>query len=1021
MFKFDSRFFEKHQERLLYIANNRYLRWILGINRLSKEIRDSKIDKITPNSIHTLVKRRISKKGLIRDKFEGKFFLNPRFAESLAFCLSPFCYIQEASSSNFSWRFSPAGIIGLTVCALSPKLIGGMAFFGTTANYNVGTGVGWIDNYGGTTTPWADVHALTAGATGRCKVNSPTEYLQVWTDLTAGGAYYLGRAWAPVDTSGLSNNAVITSASMYFKMQNFGNNGNAGDTAYAYFSLVGPTTQADFTTLVLADFDQCGAVNAPTVYSGKIDPTGWSSTVYSAITLNAAGIAGISKTGYTGIGLRTGWDIEDVAPGTEADTNGYLLYLYPQATSGKEPYLGITYTFHSRAAEATLPASDTELATLFTDADYTKVATEDNQYVSQGIIYHKNTNSISLDSTVPQYGKILAANQTGLNSNFTSAGLTIEAWVKYNSFAKDDYIVTRGAYEANTFSYAFNYSNSTTKLWVSASSNGSTVVDKFFTIELQTGVWYHLAAAYNVPAGTAVIYVDGVSLGTLTGLPTSLYTGDATFYVGGSNSNDYVLDGLMNEVRFWNEIRTVDEINQYMRQQLVGNETDLIGYWRFNGDATDLTVNNNDLTLVGSPSYSAVVPFSDPIIDYYNINNDDYQQFAYANNTDYGQIFTALETYKITSIRTLMCEVGTPADMTVGIYSLSGGYPDALLTSGATIHAGDISTSYEWYEVALTPYTLTAGVQYAIVFTSDCADYSNEYRWACDSSSPTYTGGAWIYKRSGSWGTSDIDFMFETVGEYGIGEFLWKNTSDSVNKSINPTWIGKSMLAPSTEPVLLQIYNRTIALKDYFNTGNDNEASVGYEASYFAAETFTPAVDYLITSVKVKLYKTGSPTGNVSVSITTTSSGEPVEGTILTSSTIACSGITTNSAGDWYEATFATPYRLTASTKYSIMLDLPSGDHSNRLFWLQKYKAGSPYEYSGGNLCTSSNSGGTWTQEYGVLMFEAYGNLGWETLDTESAAAANTKFTLTGSKTDNLTNYYDANNMVSCRTYQSKI
>ena len=41
----------------------------------------------------------------------------------------------------------------------------------------------------------------------------------------------------------------------------------------------------------------------------------------------------------------------------------------------------------------------------------------------------------------------------------------------------------------------------------------------------------------------------------------------------------------------------------------------------------------------------------------------------------------------------------------------------------------------------------------------------------------------------------------------------------------------------------------------------------------------------------------------------------------------------------------------------------------------------------------------------------------WETLDSDNATAANTDFTLTGSKND-LTNYKDGDNYVSCRVYQ---
>lgn len=42
----------------------------------------------------------------------------------------------------------------------------------------------------------------------------------------------------------------------------------------------------------------------------------------------------------------------------------------------------------------------------------------------------------------------------------------------------------------------------------------------------------------------------------------------------------------------------------------------------------------------------------------------------------------------------------------------------------------------------------------------------------------------------------------------------------------------------------------------------------------------------------------------------------------------------------------------------------------------------------------------------------------WETLDSESAEVANTDFTLSGTQSTNLSNYYDADNFVSCRVYQ---
>lgn len=42
----------------------------------------------------------------------------------------------------------------------------------------------------------------------------------------------------------------------------------------------------------------------------------------------------------------------------------------------------------------------------------------------------------------------------------------------------------------------------------------------------------------------------------------------------------------------------------------------------------------------------------------------------------------------------------------------------------------------------------------------------------------------------------------------------------------------------------------------------------------------------------------------------------------------------------------------------------------------------------------------------------------WETLDSDNTSSANTDFTLSGSKTTSLSDYYDGNNMISVRVYQ---
>ena len=45
----------------------------------------------------------------------------------------------------------------------------------------------------------------------------------------------------------------------------------------------------------------------------------------------------------------------------------------------------------------------------------------------------------------------------------------------------------------------------------------------------------------------------------------------------------------------------------------------------------------------------------------------------------------------------------------------------------------------------------------------------------------------------------------------------------------------------------------------------------------------------------------------------------------------------------------------------------------------------------------------------------------WETVDSDNTTAANTDFTLTGTRTIGLSDYYDANHWIACRVYQEAV
>lgn len=127
-----------------------------------------------------------------------------------------------------------------------------------------------------------------------------------------------------------------------------------------------------------------------------------------------------------------------------------------------------------------------------------------------------------------------------------------------------------------------------------------------------SGTWTHLAVAYTASTGSAVVYVNGAAIGTVTGLGTSLSDQPNQFFIGGSEdagSGTRTFDGLIDDVRIWNVARTAGQISSNYQSEVSCSSPGLQGYWRFPNDLADCTTNANNLTNHGSATFSSDVPF----------------------------------------------------------------------------------------------------------------------------------------------------------------------------------------------------------------------------------------------------------------------------------------------------------------------------------------------------------------------------------------------------------------------------
>jgi|GEM_PF-2384151 len=116
--------------------------------------------------------------------------------------------------------------------------------------------------------------------------------------------------------------------------------------------------------------------------------------------------------------------------------------------------------------------------------------------------------------------------------------------------------------------------------------------------------WYHIAGTYD--GATMRLYVDGVLKASQTKSGNLDYdpANPMTFGLYKDDNETYYFKGKVDEIRIWNVTRTQQQIQTDRLRQLNGNETGLIGYWRFNegtGTTTnDATSNANHGTIFGA-------------------------------------------------------------------------------------------------------------------------------------------------------------------------------------------------------------------------------------------------------------------------------------------------------------------------------------------------------------------------------------------------------------------------------------
>lgn len=395
MVNFNKQFFDEHQDRLLKIANSKWLRWLLGVNRLPKEIK-GKISKITPNSVHTII-------GFdgIEVKEKGYFFMRPRFAETLSYNLSPVAYLQIPQRPV--WRLSLVGALGMLACALFPKLIGGFAFIGTTTNYPI-SGDGAVRT--SSQASWANAHDATSGGADY----TSTAALMIYT-YYYNSNYGIARAFFPADTSGLTSGATITAGELYFYTDIEVSMSDTSQGVYIVQTFQNSTSalQGDDWVDCGSDNGNAGRANQTSIQTGGSRAgTYFTNTgTWYSIVMDETGRGWINKTGVTKIGVREGFDLTNTAIGSQKINSIYIRWS-PYTGSTYDPYLAVTYT-----SDMTVNVTDQLTTSESTTAENPLAGINVNDAISM-------TENLTLDNS--NLGNINISDIITISENWLSTG-----------------------------------------------------------------------------------------------------------------------------------------------------------------------------------------------------------------------------------------------------------------------------------------------------------------------------------------------------------------------------------------------------------------------------------------------------------------------------------------------------------------------------------------------------------------------------------------------------------------------
>lgn len=196
--------------------------------------------------------------------------------------------------------------------------------------------------------------------------------------------------------------------------------------------------------------------------------------------------------------------------------------------------------------------------------------------------------------------------------SFTTT-FTCSAWVKLESYASGGIIARRNA-DTEGWSFGVEVDGTIQLIGLRIAANNKKI-QTYQSIPLNK--WVHVAACLDMTVGDTTsqkIWIDGVEVPrayTLTGTATAIVQGTTALVVGALKSaGTSPFDGKIAQASVHSACLSDAQIKAMASQTISSSSPSIVSGFTFNGAATDVTANANDLTASGGATYGTDSPMN---------------------------------------------------------------------------------------------------------------------------------------------------------------------------------------------------------------------------------------------------------------------------------------------------------------------------------------------------------------------------------------------------------------------------